>query len=128
MDDNLMDIIRYILLGFSLYNLPLAAIMIGLYSYFHFKKKEETIEKSPDWVIADYLFGTEGIPVPAHKIIGIIMFVFSWYWINSSINNHTDQYTEFYPLFAKFVIIFIIVELSLKKIILKHERKKKIKN
>lgn len=111
---NLLFIAKIIALIFGLYHLEVGAFLMILFGYFHLIKSPENIESSPDWVIARHYFGTEGVPIWIHKIVGAIMIGFSLYWIFAKEN----KYTELYSLFVQIVILVIIFELVLRKIIL----------
>lgn len=114
---DLIFIVKLILLALGLYNLPWGAVLIILHGYFHLIKDKDNIKDSPDWVIAKHYLGIEGIPVWMHKIIGIVMIGYSFYWINSLFNNTADMYTEMYPKFTQIILLVIIFEVIMKKVI-----------
>ena len=58
--------------------LYITALLILADGWFHFYSFPEYIkEVSPDWIIADGLFDTAGLPPIIHRIMGIILITYN---------------------------------------------------
>ena len=88
---------------------------------FHFAATDKTLkENSPDWMIADGLFDTIGLPVEAHRIMGIFLIASSL-WSIQDIRKHKNDskkwspYTRFYvKTVAPIALTIIGLGLSIK--------------
>lgn len=100
-------------------SMPLGVMLITLDSHFHFTADLDRLKReSPDWIIARYFFDSDAFSVFVHRAMAFLLFVVTFVWIYSVANQKTNVVTEYYPLFARFVLVIILTGIIVKEWIL----------
>lgn len=95
---------------------PLGSLLMALDAHFHFTSDLEQLQKeSPDWIIMKYFFDMDGFGVMVHRLIAVLLFVSTVFYIYFISEKKKNLLVEWYPLFSKIVLSIITTGIVVKE-------------